>query len=466
VAQVFNVGVDVDDPSTIPSYAQYWKMDRGSPPAFLIERSEGDIGPTRVPKEVFTSAKFHQLEMEKLWKRVWQAACRENDIPDVGDWLVYDIGDQSVIVVRVAPDKIRAFPNACLHRGNRLFDGAGSQCDQIRCSYHGWSWDLNGSIKEMTCRWDFGDVDSDLVRLVDLPCTTFAGWVFINLDLNADSLDCFLGPDIVAQVGHSPYHRSWKAAHIAKVIPCNWKAMFHNVIEFYHLETVHRNSVLSYTGDLLTQYDFYGPHSRFIAPFGVPSPYLGEVDEQAVLDSFLSGIHRNLVGSEEPEHESTKLGPEQTARQFICDFLKAMLSERCGDLSHVSDTEAIDALGYAIFPNLNIWTGYVSPFVIRVRPHGNDHSSCLMEVMTFVHMPEGHKLPRDVPMRMTPSDETWTDAKDIANLALPLDEDTEAALLRIQRGMQNDNVREIILASYHEGAIRNLHHHINQYVEA
>lgn len=466
MAQVFNRGVDVDDPSTLPSYAQYWKADRGSPPAFLVERSGQAVGPTRVPKEVFISPEYHEREMEKLWKRVWQTACRENDIPDVGDWFVYDIGDQSVIVVRVGPDQVRAFPNACLHRGNRLFDGSGRQCDEIRCSYHGWSWDLEGSIKRVSCRWDFTDVTDDSVRLVGLPCATFAGWVFVNLDPNADSLESFLGPDIVAQYGQSPYRRSWKSGHLGKIIPCNWKAMFHTVLEYYHVETAHRNSVLSCIGDLLAQLDYYGPHMRFLAPSGVPSPHMGEIDEQTVLDCFLSVVYRSVLGTEEGTPASIKLPPGQTAREFLSDFSKALLFGQCGDLSHVSDTEMIDQLSYIMLPNLHTWIGYAAPFAQRVRPNGNDPNSCVMEVMTFVHIPEDKELPRDVPMRMTPTDETWTEGKDIGFLGLPVDEDTDAALRKIQRGMHNDNVREIILATSQEGPVRHFHHHINRYLEA
>src|SRR5271170_848894 len=91
---------------------------------------EGDLVPTTqaniIPKERYTSQEFFDLEMERLWPRVWQVACREEEIPDVGDFLEYTIGDQSILVVRSDTDTITAFFNACAHRGTRLASGTGN----------------------------------------------------------------------------------------------------------------------------------------------------------------------------------------------------------------------------------------------------------------------------------------------------------------------------------------------------
>ena len=74
-----------------------------------------------VPASDYT-AEFHRLEMERVWPRVWQVACREEELPNVGDYVNYEIGNESILVVRSAPDKIRAFYNVCPHRGRRLVD--------------------------------------------------------------------------------------------------------------------------------------------------------------------------------------------------------------------------------------------------------------------------------------------------------------------------------------------------------
>jgi hypothetical protein len=77
-------------------------------------------GMVTVPGARYTSREFFDLEMERLWPRVWQVACREEEIPNPGDFLEYTIGDQSILVVRSEQDTITAFFNACAHRGTRL----------------------------------------------------------------------------------------------------------------------------------------------------------------------------------------------------------------------------------------------------------------------------------------------------------------------------------------------------------
>jgi phenylpropionate dioxygenase-like ring-hydroxylating dioxygenase large terminal subunit len=99
--------------------------------------------PVVIPVEAYTSEAFARAENEKLWGKAWQTACRVEEIPKVGDYVTYDIVDESIIVVRTAPDKIAAYYNVCQHRGRRLTEGCG-QAAQFRCRFHGWSWDLNG----------------------------------------------------------------------------------------------------------------------------------------------------------------------------------------------------------------------------------------------------------------------------------------------------------------------------------
>src|SRR5262245_28530054 len=90
-----------------------------------------------VPKERYTTRGFLDVEMSRLWPRVWQIACREEELPAAGDFVEYRIGDQSILVVREASGSIAAFHNACLHRGTRLAEGQGHfKGERIRCPYH------------------------------------------------------------------------------------------------------------------------------------------------------------------------------------------------------------------------------------------------------------------------------------------------------------------------------------------
>src|SRR5689334_160907 len=161
--------------------------DRGTVPAALRDTSFVDPGPMTVDPDCYTSQAYHDLEVERMWSRVWQMACREEDIANVGDYVVYDIADTSLIVTRSAPDRIQAFHNSCLHRGNQLKSGSGNS-KELRCNYHGFTWELDGSLARIPCQWDFPDLEPAKLRLPEVRVDTWGGFVFVNLDENAEPL--------------------------------------------------------------------------------------------------------------------------------------------------------------------------------------------------------------------------------------------------------------------------------------
>ena len=126
---------------------------------------------------------FARLEYEKLWSRVWQAAARLDEIPEVGDYTTYNIGDQSVFLVRVDESTVKAYHNFCPHRGTALAEGCGTfENSRIICPFHGWRWDLHGKNHFVLERQEFRDGqlrDSD-VALKEVHAVVFAGFVFIN----------------------------------------------------------------------------------------------------------------------------------------------------------------------------------------------------------------------------------------------------------------------------------------------
>src|SRR5215813_6998746 len=93
--------------------------------------------------ESYISKKYAEEESRHLWGKVWQHACRVEEIPRVGDFVTYEILNDSIIVVRAADDTIRAYHNVCMHRGRRLLSGCG-HIQQLVCRFHGWRWNLHG----------------------------------------------------------------------------------------------------------------------------------------------------------------------------------------------------------------------------------------------------------------------------------------------------------------------------------
>src|SRR4051794_12562277 len=108
-----------------PLYQEILDTDTRPVPPLLRAEAPLPPGTQRVPAERYFSKVIHDLEVEKIWKRVWQMACREEDIPEIGDYLIYDIAELSFIVMRTGLNEFKAFRNACLHRGRQLreYDG-------------------------------------------------------------------------------------------------------------------------------------------------------------------------------------------------------------------------------------------------------------------------------------------------------------------------------------------------------
>src|ERR1700720_2219205 len=101
--------------------------------------------PDRARKERYYDPDFYQMEVELLWPRVWQMACRLEEIPQPHDFVEYEFLDQSVVVLRTEDMGVRAFQNACRHRGVRFVEGRGTCEHGFTCPFHGWCYGDDGT---------------------------------------------------------------------------------------------------------------------------------------------------------------------------------------------------------------------------------------------------------------------------------------------------------------------------------
>lgn len=242
------------------SYQELLDTDTRPVPEVLRRESPRHTEPRDIPVERYTSREWHDLEVDRLWSRVWQFACREEEIPDVGDHHVYDIANRSFLIVRTAHG-IKAYPNACLHRGRRLkgFDG---QCSELRCPYHGFAWTLEGALKDVPARWDFPHVVDDDFHLPEIGVGTWGGFVFVNPDPHAEPLEEFLG-ELASQFEVWDLAACYKEAHVARVVPANWKIAQEAFCEAFHVNATHPQ-VLPYLGDTMSQVDVWENCARVI----------------------------------------------------------------------------------------------------------------------------------------------------------------------------------------------------------
>src|SRR4051812_31779212 len=201
--------------------------------------------PDRIPKARYYDEEFFGLEAERLWPRVWQMACRLEEIPNARDFVEYEILDQSVIVVRGDDREVRAFQNACRHRGVRIVEGRGHCERAFECPFHGWRYGVDGTNAGVTQRRTFaehnlapGDID-----LVPVRCEVWGGCAWINFDADAPPLRSSMQPAadaLDAWKVESLRAEKWYAARL----PVNWKLAVEAFVEMYHVVQTHPQLVI------------------------------------------------------------------------------------------------------------------------------------------------------------------------------------------------------------------------------
>jgi nitrite reductase/ring-hydroxylating ferredoxin subunit len=438
-----------------PSYQQLLEADSRTVPDVLASESSCDLGTRPIAAERYTSQTFFDLEVERLWPRVWQMACREEDIPEVGDFQVYDIVGQSFLVVRSTPDRIRAFYNSCLHRGRRLATCDG-HVEQFRCGFHGWTWRLDGTLKSLPCRWDFPQLEDAALTLPEIRVATWGGFVFVNMEAGAPPLEDFL--EVLP--GHFERWRledCVKIAHVAKVIRANWKIAQEAFMESYHVIATHPQ-ILPVFADASAQYDVYGAHvNRNLGAFAASSPHLGEgrVAPPDIVRGMLEMWGREgAVASDEVTQARAALG----------DLNRDTFSRAFGvEHDHATDAELLDAIVYNVFPNFAPWGGFAPNIVYRWRPLDRQVDACIMEVMLLRRHRPDRPRPPPAAVHWLRDDEPWSAAAELPILGPVIDQDMDN-MPHVQEGLLASGTGRVELGRYQEVRIRHFHRTLDRYL--
>lgn len=430
-----------------PSYQDLLDLDSKPVPDSLRRDQPGYFGSADVPIDRYLSRDFHEREKARLWSRVWQFACREEVLAEVGDTEVYDICDTSILLVRVEPGSagIKAYINACLHRGRALRDGRG-RVPELECAFHGFCWSLSGKLKRVPSAWDFPQVRPEEFRLPEVKVGTWGGFVFVNPDPDCEPLEDFLG-ELPTFFERWPLEDRYTRVHVSKVIRANWKVVQEAFMESYHVITTHPQ-LLSGFGDANSQYDVFGNVSRALSARGVPSPYLSWApDEQQRLNSQIDQRIDDPPMLQVPEGSTARKTLAEAARRSLRSVLGS-------EVEALTDAELVDSYYLTVFPNMHPWGGY-NQITYRFRPNGDDHRSSIMEVLLLSPF-TGNRPPPAVERRLGP-DEPWRTAVDeLGSLARVFDQD-EFNLESVQKGLRTTRKPGVSFGVYQESKIRHFH---------
>jgi phenylpropionate dioxygenase-like ring-hydroxylating dioxygenase large terminal subunit len=342
----------------------------------------------RLPKQRYYDDEFFALEAEHLWPRVWQMACRLEEIPEPNDFVVYEILDQSVIVVRTEDGGVRALQNACRHRGVQVASGEGSCAQGFVCPFHGWTYAPDGANTFVPKRRAFADYNLDGVDLTPVRADVWGGCAWINVSDDAPPLrDCLEPVATALDAWHVESMRVewWRAFRL----PVNWKLAEAAFMEQYHV---------------------IESHPQLVIPDRFP-PKQGAADVEQLLDGELQYLHMMSDGMAGMVHAqdvaiAERLRSETDVpdmatwhRAFNDEVTRVHRARGCvmPDLNELIERGYGDSLWYG-FPHYFMLPMYSSASSYRFRPLGPEET--LMEIWSLTRYPGGEARPKPTPPEM------------------------------------------------------------------
>jgi phenylpropionate dioxygenase-like ring-hydroxylating dioxygenase large terminal subunit len=397
--------------------------------------------PDRARKERYFDPDFYQMEAELLWPRVWQMACRLEEIPRPHDFVEYEILDQSIVVVRTDDLGVRAFQNTCRHRGVRVVEGRGRCESGFVCPFHGWCYGPDGTNTHVTKAKTFAEhnLQPGDLNLTPVQCEAWGGCAWINLDDDAPPLRRCIEPFATVM-------DAWKTESLrtewwyACRIPANWKLAQQAFMEQYHVVETHPQLVIP---------GRYPP--RNAADVDPRALVDGEIQYLRTMSEGMAGmVHANDVRIAESlrdiELPSDPMPALSTWHRTFNDAVVRWHRDRGSDMPDLDDLEARglnEPMGYC-FPHHFILPMYSSASSYRFRPLGPEET--LMEIWSLTRFPEGGEPGTPTPPEPWECDDPrWPPipAQDFSNLP------------RQQRGLHARGFEYMRLSAGAEGGIAN-----------
>lgn len=422
-----------------------------------------DLGSERIPGERFHSREWMDLEWTRMWRRVWNMACRESDLPEPGDTFTYTLGKESFVFVRGHDGRIRGFYNVCQHRGNQLMlngEGCG-HVESFHCVYHGWQWNIEGvlqHIPDVETYPQFRDgVPAHTLGMEPVQTDIWGGWVFFRMDPGGESLLEFLDP-LPAHL--DPYRiEKWHILDYKTFEwPCNWKAACDAFNESYHFQALHPQMMQWSNG--MSVVELLGIHSRMVNEYGTADPrYHDQEKPGPELRIYMGMRGMEPEPSWTPRDVRLAIQREKRAVQDVATYLP---------YRDLRDDQLSDVYHYTFFPNVswNVTSETITGF--RYRPHPTDPNLCYYDLILMVHLPPDAPRP-EYTHRVISKDNLPRSYRDVLDMDLnpiisKVLEQDGANLGAVQKGLSSDGFRGMVLCDQ-ELRVRLFHNVVADYVE-
>lgn len=187
----------------------------------------------------YTNPEIFELEYEAFFLRRWQLVGHVSEVPQVGDFQTHELGRDSIFVLRGKDGELRGFKNVCRHRASRVLEGAGTCKGVVRCPYHGWTYQLDGSLMAIPQDQHFGAIDKSQYGLHEIQVEVFHGLIFVRMQGD--------GPSVADHFGElGRFFEMYDVENFRQTAPAttqvwnvNWKVAWDNYLENYHIPIGH-----------------------------------------------------------------------------------------------------------------------------------------------------------------------------------------------------------------------------------
>ena len=342
-----------------------------------------------ISAERYTSTDWFHREWKQMWMRTWQIGGLSCQAPEPGDYLVADLGPESILIIRQDTGLFRAFFNVCPHRGTRVLAGPDGYADRITCPYHGWQFDRAGSVVAVPSAGDFKQGDPcKKLRLSEVRCEELFGMVWFNMDQKSPTLAASLGSAVVSEIGSYRMEKMVRVLNMTAEAECNWKLITDNFNEAYHVQILHPELIpyIENDGDTC-QFDLLeNGHNRGWFPAYQPAriyegesvgePLISLMAEWGLDASKYKGSQGIARIRADIQKQKRQLGPGRGFKHY----------------EQLKDYQLSDYIIYNLFPNSVVTVGPDGVQLLRPRPHASDPGKCYFDHWWMVPEIEGRKF--------------------------------------------------------------------------
>lgn len=435
-------------------------------PLTLNARDPSNLRGDPITGDRYWSKDFAQREWDNLWTKIWHIAGRESQLKDPGDFVVHDFMHESVICVRQDDGSIRAFYNTCLHRGLRLVED-GAWVKHFMCRYHGWIWGLDGELKKVQDPEDYPQGNPcGKLRLKELRCDTWGGFVWYTMDDEAQPLLDFLSP--MPEV-----YKNYKLDTLVRVawmrieLNTNWKFATDNFVESYHTRTLHPQVPpwIDQHVDSARHEMFPKGHGRTVQPMrpslvdlppkGAPLPFDAMLREWGIdPDSYPDFETKAIQGWHDLKAAKRWLWKERGYLHY----------------EHLNDEEITDSPHTVFFPNVTISFLPDQLGFFRTEPHPDDPSKCYFDLWSFHYPIAGMETVQALMIGERPlkeaerrDDRVFDNGKGCADIAGQIVWQDMTIAEAAQRGLRSRGYEDAYLAAQ-ETRVRYFHEVLNDWL--